>query len=198
MKNQTHYLFSLGLIHLYTLLSITEPNVSWLLSISSIPIAGVSLLPNILDSIPGTSIMHQGVKLEKHRFSRRYRHALTHSPWTMAYFLPFLSLNDLIPNSYYQAMLMGLILSWFSHLALDAFNSDGIPLGCSSIYSNHPVKHYTWPKSNNRRILRFARIPFDNAKANSCIMKVGVFFFSLNLADLLLNHLQAIFTIFGG
>lgn len=198
MKNQTHYLFSLGLIHFYILISISDPNLSWLLSFSSIPIAGISLFPNLLDCIPGTTTMHQGVQLEKHRFSRRYRHALTHSPWTMAYFLPFISLVKFFQNSFYQAALIGSILSWFSHLALDVFNSDGIPLGWSSIYSNHPVKHYAWPKANNQRILRFARVTFDHPKVNSRVMNIGVFLFSLNLADLLTNHLQVIFTIIGG
>ncbi|NHJ01629.1 MAG: hypothetical protein EAX86_05770 [Candidatus Heimdallarchaeota archaeon] len=198
MKNQTHYCFALGIINLYDLLALKDPILSWFIFISSLFIAGASILPNILDIIPNTSAQYQGVQLAKHRFARRYRHPLTHSPWTFSYFFPLITLADYLSDSLWYSLVTGLILSWTSHLILDAFNSDGIPLGRTAIYSNHPVKHYTWPKSNKVRVLRFANVSFDNSKANTCIVRISGFLFSINFANLVINHFNPLITIIGG
>ncbi len=187
MKNSTHYLFAVGLLNLYTLLFIKDPLLRWLFLSLSFPLSGVSLIPNLLDSYTAANLKYEGVQL-KHRA----RHPLTHSPWTLGYFLPFYYIFEMLSEPILLVTVFLLVLGWFSHLFLDAFNPEGIPLGKKPIYLPHPVKHYSWRERTNTRTLRLARIPFNDLKKNAMFSRFGLFFLTLNMADLIHNHFQVI------
>ena len=195
MKNSTHYLFSVGLLNLFTLLFIQDQLLAWYCFGLSFPLSGISLIPNLLDSYSGANLKYEGVQLKKHRSTNQYRHPLSHSPWTLSYFLPLFYITERIPNPIFLATAVAFFLGWFSHLLLDAFNPEGIPLGRKPVFSPHPVKHYSWQQPNNARTLRFARIPFNDPKANTVLSRLGLFLLALNLSDLILNHFQVIFQL---
>ena len=166
--------------------------LSWYFFGLSFPLSGISLIPNLLDSYSGANLKYEGVQLQKHRSSNQYRHPLTHSPLTMGYFLPLFFISERIPEPIIKLSVFAFILGWGSHLLLDAFNPEGIPLGRKPVYSPHPVKHYSWHQLNDTRTLRFARIPFNNSKANTAFSRLGLFLLALDLSDLILNHFQVI------
>ncbi len=195
MKNSTHYFLAIGLLNLYTLIFIKDPILSWLFFGLSFPLSGISLVPNLLDIYTGANLKYEGVQLKKHRSTLQYRHPLTHSPWTIGYFIPLFyivgKIHELIPLIAVSVLCLG----WFSHLFLDALTPEGIPLGRKPVFSPHPVKHYSWQQSNDTRTLRFARIPFNNLKANTLLSRLGLFLLAMNIADLVLNNPQVIFDV---
>ncbi|UCG03408.1 MAG: metal-dependent hydrolase [Candidatus Heimdallarchaeota archaeon] len=187
MKNSTHYLFAVGLLNLYVLIFIRDPLLAWVFFILSFPLSGVSLLPNLLDSYTAADLKFEGVQLH------RVRHPLTHSPWTLGYFLPLYYIGEQFSNQFFIFMVFVLVLGWLSHLLLDTLNPEGIPLGKQPIFLPHPVKHYSFQrKRTNTRVLRLARIPFNDLKRNATFSRCGLLFLALNMADLIYNHLQVI------
>ncbi len=195
MKSSTHYFFAVGLFNLYILLFIKDQLLAWFSFGLSFPLSGISLIPNLLDSYSGANLKYEGVQLKKHRSTNQYRHPLSHSPWTISYFIPIFYITERIPEPILLITAVALTLGWFSHLLLDSFNPEGIPLGRKPVYSPHPVKHYSWQQSNDTRTLRFARIPFNDPKANTAFSRLGLFLLALNLSDLVLNHFQVILQV---
>ena len=195
MKNSTHYFLAVGMYNLCTLIFITDPLLSWLSFMFSFPLSGISLVPNFLDSYTAANLKYEGVQL-KHRSSIQYRHPLTHSPWTLGYFVPLFYIVEIIPNPILLATFFAIISGWFSHLFLDTLNPEGIPLGRKPVYTLHPVKHYSWRQPTNTRTLRLARIPFNSLKANMVFSRIGLFLLAMNIADLVLNHFQVISEVF--
>ncbi len=195
MKNSTHYFLAVGLANLCTLIFITDPLLSWLSFMFSFPLSGISLVPNLLDSYTAANLKYEGVQL-KHRSSIQYRHPLTHSPWTLGYFVPLFYIVEIISNPILLATFFAIVSGWFSHLFLDTLNPEGIPLGRKPIYSPHPVKHYFWRQPTNTRTLRLARIPFNSLKGNTVFSRIGLFLLALNISDLVLNHFQVISEVF--
>jgi membrane-bound metal-dependent hydrolase YbcI (DUF457 family) len=192
MKNITHYFFSIGLLNLFGLIFIKDPIFSWLYIFLSFVLSGTSLIPNWLDKYTGTKKEYEGVQL------RRHRHPSTHSPWTIGYFLPTIYIGNKISNPIITLIIFSLIISWVSHFLLDAFNPEGIPLGRNSTVSNHSVKHYLWIKPNNKtNKLVFARKEFNDQGVNKIISRIGLFLFTLNFSNLLLNHMNVIFEVVG-
>ncbi|MFX1506075.1 MAG: hypothetical protein ACFFDC_08165 [Promethearchaeota archaeon] len=188
MKNSTHYLFAVGFLNLFTLVLIKDPELAWLFLGLSFPLGSFSLVPNLLDKYTVANWQYGGVQLKP-----RVRHPLTHSPWTLGYFLPcYYLIDSFFSNPALLMTIFTLSLAWFSHLFLDSLNPEGIPLGKQPIYLPHPVKHYSWQKRSKTRNLRLARIPFNDLKRNTTFSRFGVFFIALNLADLLLNHFYVI------
>lgn len=186
MKNSTHYFLAVGLQNLYNLIFINDPILSWLLFGLSFPLGMFSLVPNILDSYSGVN----------HTYQTKYRHPLTHSPlFSLCYFVLLYYIVEKIIGTLLLIIVLSIALGWFSHLFLDALNPEGIPLGRKPINSPHSVKHYSWYQANNTRTLRIARIPFNDPKANNFISHVGIFFVSMNITDLILNHFQVIFGV---
>lgn len=149
----------------------------WFLFIFSFLLAGISLLPNYLERTDG-------------RHVRRYRHPLTHNPCTLGYFLPLNFLRDKASNPFFDILVFSLLLGWASHIFLDSLNPEGIPVGRKPIYSNHLSKHYKWDLLEDVRSFRVARIPFNNLKANKTISRLGLFFLTMNLSNLVLNYSQ--------
>ena len=190
MKNSTHYFFALGLINLYSLVLIQEEVQSWFCFGLSFILAGISIVPNLLDNYAGANFQYEGVQLVKHRFSRRYRHPLFHSPWTIGYFLPFLYISGKSSNPYFIIIIFSLEISWVSHIFLDSLNPEGIPLGREPIFSNHISKHYQWSSYRLKEVrsFRIAQIPFDSLKANKMVSRLGLFLLAWNLAYLILNQ----------
>jgi hypothetical protein len=190
MKNSTHYFFSVGLLNLFILLLIEDPALAWFFLVLSFPLGGFSIIPNLLDKYVAN--WHNGeVQLKP-----RVRHPLSHSPWTLGYFIPcYYFVDSLFSDPVLLLTIFILALIWFSHLFLDSLNPEGIPLGKKPIYLPHPVKHYSWQKRSNTRILRLARIPFNDLKRNATFSRFGVFFIALNLADLLHNHFYVILEV---
>lgn len=189
MKNSTHYLFAVGLLNLFTLVLIKDPEIAWLFWGLSFLLGGFSLVPNLLDKYTATNWQYGGLK-------PRVRHPLTHSPWTLGYFFPcYYFIDNFFPDPALLLTTFTLSLAWFSHLFLDSLNPEGIPLGKQPIYLPHPVKHYSWQKRSKTRNFRLARIPFNDVKRNVMFSRFGVFFVALNLADLLHNHFYVILEV---
>ncbi|MFX0170604.1 MAG: metal-dependent hydrolase [Candidatus Hodarchaeota archaeon] len=189
MKNITHYLFSIGLLNLVGLIFIKDPLFSWVYIFLSFVLSGFSLLPNWLDKFTGTKRQYEGVQL------RRHRHPSTHSPWTIGYFIPPILIGNKISNPLFEIIILSITISWLSHFLLDALNPEGIPLGLKSTVSNHSVKHYLWLKPSQTRKVVFARNKFNDLKVNKFISCIGLFLFSLNFSNLLLNHTNVIFEV---
>ncbi|UCE13420.1 MAG: metal-dependent hydrolase [Candidatus Heimdallarchaeota archaeon] len=185
MKNSTHYFLAIGIQNLYFLIFINDSVLSWFFFVFSFPMSVISLVPNILDSYSGVN----------HTYQTKYRHPLTHSPLTLCYFVPLYYIAEKIVGTILLIIVLSVTLGWFSHLFLDALNPEGIPLGRKPIYSPHSIKHYSWYRANDTRILRIARIPFNDPKANNTISHIGIFLVSLNIADLILNKVQVIFGV---
>ncbi|MFX1515752.1 MAG: metal-dependent hydrolase [Promethearchaeota archaeon] len=186
MKNSTHYLFGLGLLNLFILIFIKDSILAWLFLALSFPLGAFSVIPNILDTYT--------INLQYERaLKNRIRHPLTHSPWTLpGYFFPLFYIVDIFSDPLLTIIIYMLALGWFSHLFLDCFNPEGIPLGKKPIYSPHPVKHYSWQTRNTTKTLSLARIPFNDPKRNATFSRFGLFLIALNLADLLHNHFYII------
>jgi hypothetical protein len=184
MKKSTHYFFSLGLSNLYGLLIFDDLYYSWFLIIISIATSFTSWVPNFIDLHLGT----EGNNTT--RFSRN-RHPLTHSPWTALYFLPLFYLSGKLSILPLQVIVNLLLLSWVSHLLLDCLNPGGIPIGCKSVFTNHPVKHYQFQNDipSKIRTIRLARIPFNSLKANRNLSYLGLSIFSLNFASSIIYSL---------
>ncbi|MFX1283122.1 MAG: hypothetical protein ACFFB5_05680 [Promethearchaeota archaeon] len=191
MKNSTHYLFSVGLLNLYALYLISDPLLAWFCLGLSFPLSGISFIPNFLDSYTAASFQYEGVQF-KHRAAIQYRHPLTHSPWTLGYFVPGFYIAEKTSEPVFIIIVSALFLGWCSHLFLDALNPEGIPLGKTPVYTPHPVKHYSWRQPTKARTFRLARIPFNHFKANLVLSRIGLLFLALNVADLVLNHLNII------
>ena len=185
MKNSTHYLFAVGLLNLFTLLFIKDPILAWLFLVLSFPLGGFSVIPNLLDTYTINLQYERGLK-------HRIRHPLTHSPWTLGYFFPLYYIGEMSSDPVFLIAIITLVLGWFSHLFLDTFNPEGIPLGKKPIYIPHPVKHYSWQNRSKTRTLSLARIPFNDLKRNATFSRFGLFLIALNLADLLHNHFHVI------
>ncbi|MHA2224609.1 MAG: hypothetical protein ACXAC8_05365 [Candidatus Hodarchaeales archaeon] len=184
MKNSTHYIFAIGFLNFYGILFIKETLNAWIVFGFSFLLSGISLVPNWLDQYVGASMKYNGVLLN------RIRHPLTHSPMTVIYFVPLIYISDLLSNPLLQMILTSLFLSWCSHFLLDAFNSEGIPLGKKSSVENHPVRHYQWHQPNKTRKIRIASIRFNDSKINSRLCGFGLFLMALNLSRLILYHGQ--------
>ena len=183
MKNQTHYFFSLGLINLFGLYYIKEITPVWICFCLSFLLAGVCLLPNFLDNFAGANYSHRHV--------RRCRHPLAHSPYTLGYFLPLNYLRDKVSNPFFDFLVFTIALSWTSHIFLDSLNPEGIPIGRKPIFSNHLSKHYKWDLIEEEvRSIKFAKIPFNSLKANKAISRIGLFFLTMNLSNLIINYSQ--------
>jgi hypothetical protein len=197
MKNHAHYFFALGLINLYGLIFIREMLQTWFCFILSFIFAGISIVPNILDNFAGANFQYEGVQLVKHRFSRRYRHPLFHSPWTLGYFLPFAYIAGKLAYPYFTIALLSLEIGWTSHIFLDSLNPEGIPIGREPIFSNHLSKHYQWSSYRLKEVrsFRIARIPFDSLKANKTASRLGLFLLAWNIAYLILNQSHFIFEV---
>jgi len=141
-------------------------------------------MPNFLDQHVSTKYENEGVQLP------RYRHPLSHSPWTIAYFFPLLYLGEVTNIILIQIIASLMTISWLSHLILDLLNPGGIPIGKGAIFNNHPIKHYQFTiNCGNYKRLRLARIPFNDIKANRNFGYFGLFLFSLNLASVFLTFL---------
>ena len=145
-----------------------------------------SWAPNIIDRYISAQFENEGVILT------RNRHPLSHSPWTMLYFLPFLYLAQKSQNTLLEILISLLALSWISHLLLDSMNPGGIPLGTQTIFSNHPVKHYRfhWLSSKKQRSFHIARIPYNDIPVNRKLGQIGLFFFSMNIARVSLYFIR--------
>jgi hypothetical protein len=185
MKNSTHYLFAVGLLNLFILICIKDPVLAWLFLGLSFPLGAFSVVPNLLDIYITTKQCEKGLRY-------RIRHPLSHSPWTLLYFVPLYYIVELFSNPMFLIANITLALGWLSHLFLDTLNPEGIPLGKKPIYLPHPVKHYSWQKRSKTRTLSLARIPFNDLKMNTTFSRFGLFLIALNLADLLHNHFHVI------
>ena len=183
MKNNTHYLFSLGFTNLYGMLIVEEMFYSWIIMVLSTITSLFSLVPNIIDRYVNVQYENEGVLLT------RNRHPLTHSPWTVFYFLPFLYLGQKSNVTILEVVITLFTISWLSHLLVDSLNPGGLPLGKLSVFSNHPVKHYKfhWTLPRNTKRIRIGRIPFNDPRANKNLGYLGLFFFSLNCARMFLS-----------
>ncbi len=179
----THYLFSLGLTNLYGMFVIDDSIYSGVVLIVSLFTSLFSWVPNIIDRNIGVEFENEGVLIS------RYRHPLSHSPWTMIYFLPFVYLAQILHIMMLEILISLIAISWGSHLLLDSLNPGGLPLGRQSVFSNHPVKHYKfhWTFPQNSKQFRIARIPFNDPRANKNLGNMGLFFFSLNFSRVLLS-----------
>ncbi|MHA2074435.1 MAG: hypothetical protein ACW97X_07435 [Candidatus Hodarchaeales archaeon] len=155
----------------------------------------MSLLPNFLDNFAGANFSYGGVQFVKHRHVRRYRHPLVHSPYTVCYFLPLIFLRDKVSNPFLDILVFSLLLSWTSHIFLDSLNPEGIPVGRKPIYSNHLSKHYKWDLLEDVHSFRMARIPFNSLKANKTLSRLGLFFLTMNLANMVINYSQELLEV---
>ncbi len=160
---------------------------SWLIIILSTILSFFSWVPNILDQYMGAQYENEGVLLT------RNRHPLTHSPWTIFYFLPFLYLVQKSHIPILESIISLLAISWISHLVLDSLNPGGLPLGIQPVFRNHPVKHYRFhsTRPQETRRLRLARIPFNDPKANKNLGQFGLFIFSLNCTRTFLSFFRS-------
>ena len=162
---------------------------AWVCFCLSFLLAGISLLPNFLDNFAGANYNYGGVQFVSHRHVRRYRHPLVHSPYTLGYFLPLNYLRDKVSNPFFDFLVFSLLLSWTSHIFLDSLNPEGIPIGRKPIFSNHLSKHYQWHLlEEDVRSINFAKIPFNSLKANKIISRIGLFFLTMNLSNLIINY----------
>ncbi|MFW9779247.1 MAG: hypothetical protein ACFFE8_10370 [Candidatus Heimdallarchaeota archaeon] len=184
MKSLTHYLFALGLIHLlifYFVVRAEQMQLAWGFSLLAFAVACLSLLPNWLDRRVGARWDHNGVLL------RRYRHPLTHSPWTGIYFFPLWYIDQIIESPLVNFLFVGSLVGWYSHLLLDAFNKEGIPLGTKSTITNHPIRHYRWVEIRTVRKLRLGYTSFNDLAQNEKISRIGIGGAIFNLTLLVLT-----------
>ena len=181
MERLPHYLFSVGLLNLYSMIFVNDPVLGWIAFFGSFIMSYVALIPDLIDQYAGASYKYEGVQL------KRYRHPLTHSPLTIVYFIPFLYISNILNNQILILISVYTFLSWISHLLLDSFNPEGIPIGKKPIMSNHLSKHYKWSKFTKTRKLSFARVDYYDQKANLRIILIGLLFTSLNISNLLIN-----------
>ncbi|MHA1975102.1 MAG: metal-dependent hydrolase [Candidatus Hodarchaeales archaeon] len=184
MKDSTHVLFALGLLNLLVLLFVPDPTQAWLLTISTPVLSVISILPNKLDQVLGSSLD----RYIADRSITKYRHPFSHSPYTLGYFLPLIYLAGSLSIGILERFVMLVVMSWFSHLLLDAFTENGIPLGKKPVIQNNPKKHYHWIQNSKARVLKFSSLKgVGLEKINTRISKCGIFLVSINVFDLLLN-----------
>lgn len=185
MKTRTHYLVAVGALHGFIVWQMGSIGVetAWMYSIWSFGLALLALLPNYIDRIVGPSWTHNGVLLG------RYRHPLSHSPWTLGYFIPLTYLADVFHVPHFSFLVLGAGISWASHLLLDAWNPEGIPLGTQATITNHPVRHYRWTQNNDVRKLRIGRVAFNDLEANIRLSRMGILGIMTNLILLVLMSL---------
>ncbi len=169
---------------------------AWICFSLSFLLAGISLLPNFLDSFAGANYTYGGVQFVSPRHVRRYRHSLTHNPLTLGYFLPLNFLIDKLSNPFFDIFVVSMFIGWTSHIFLDSLNPEGVPIGRKPIFSNHLSKHYKWPLlEEDVRSIKFAKIPFNSLKANKTISRMGLFFLTLNLSNLIINYSQQLLEV---
>ncbi|MHA1978271.1 MAG: hypothetical protein ACW98I_15300 [Candidatus Hodarchaeales archaeon] len=161
---------------------IDESFYSWMILILSIITSFVGLVPNIIDRYIYVQYENEGVIIA------RNRHPLTHSPWTVLYFLPLLYLSQKSHVPLFEGIISLFAISWVSHLLLDSLNPGGLPLGRQPVFSNHPIKHYmfNWTFPQKTRRLSIAKIPFNDSRANKNFGYIGIFIFSLNVTRMCL------------
>jgi hypothetical protein len=179
LKLSTHYLFSLGLSSIYGVYIITEPLLSWIIILLSLGTSCFSWTPNLLDGYISIRFENEGVNIV------RARHPLSHSPWTVGYFIPLFYLAEKVQIPFFQVLISLMTISWVSHLILDVLNPGGLPLGKTPVFSNHSSKHYRfhWTVPMSQKQLQFGKIPFNSVKANRRLGQFGLFIFSVNLAQ---------------
>ncbi len=105
----------------------------------------ISVFPNILDKYFCTD---QKMKT----CAERCRHPLTHNPIILLFlFLVFLGVNT--ENQIFCLLVRGIFLSIGSHLILDIFSEEGIPIGfTSTLFSQDRRKNYLFNQHTRPRL----------------------------------------------
>jgi len=184
LKELTHVLFAMGLLNLAILLFVQNPSQAWILTLCSPLLSIISVVPNKLDSLLGFGDFNS----IPDRTITKYRYPLSHSPYTLGYFLPLLYIAEYLNIPIFEKLVVLTIISWMSHLALDALTDNGIPLGKSAVIQNHPMKHYHWIQTSRTHKLKLDYLKGVNPeKINRKFSRIGVFLLSVNIFDLLLN-----------
>ena len=181
MYNSTHYWFSftsiLGYILLLSHLSVTEQ----ILLILWIPIISfISLIPNIFDK-------YFCKDYETQTCVERCRHPITHSPYTFFMLILILTLVNNSSTSY-KFIANAIIIAWGTHLLLDMFSQEGIPLGfVPTLFTQDPTKNYVFNESTRPRMrlhVPTKRIIRDDSTTNKHIRllcKIAVFYLCVQL-----------------
>ncbi|WP_455463238.1 hypothetical protein [Candidatus Hodarchaeum mangrovi] len=189
MKNQTHLTFAVALMNIFLSTFIHDTIELWFYFLLSYPLGFLSLVPNYLDMNLGFSPKFERINLSQRFTLTQYRHPLSHSPLTVLYFLPLIYITE---GSDFSVLIWLALISWISHLILDAFSAPGIPLGKTSIFSNHPVKHYVWKEFSNGRYFSLSKWNKNENRTNSFFFRGGLFLIALNLSSLILITLEGI------
>lgn len=181
MHNQTHFWFAftciLSSILLFSQFSVTEQLllIPWAVIFSLI-----ALFPNIFDK-------YFCLDRKTHTCTERCRHPVTHSP--IAFFLMILILTvGTIDSFWYNFMVNAIILAYGSHLFLDIFSQEGIPLGfVPTLFTQDPTKNYVFNEATKPRMrlcLSTDSFSRDNRRTNRHInlgCKIIIIFLCVHL-----------------
>jgi len=144
MRYLTHFWFSLAMYFIITLVT----GVSTVERFSLNKIFSTIFLILVFNKVPNwydsqISIDRAtGIKLS------RMRHPLSHNPFIVqVYFFLLLSIRsaigEIIGHDFYLMAVSIALIVWDSHLLLDIFTIEGIPLGLRSAISQNPHKNYS-------------------------------------------------------
>ncbi|MHA1226529.1 MAG: metal-dependent hydrolase [Candidatus Hodarchaeales archaeon] len=145
MNNRTHFWFAFCLLMLDVIFNSPFTALDQLILV--LPIASISmiaLLPNMLDSF---------FSADSFTYTRcfRSRHPLTHSPLVLLSFILLPTLFEELAFFSYAFFLC--FLAYASHLFLDLFSDQGIPLGfVPTLFLQDKTKHYTYNDVSSPRL----------------------------------------------
>ena len=192
MQNQTHYWFAFACNLSFIYFGSDFSMINRLLLLLLIPIVSwIALLPNILDR-------YFCRDRETQTCTEKCRHPVTHGPFVFLLAIVILTQNT-STNSWYGLIVSTFILAYGSHLFLDIFSHEGIPLGfLPTLFLQDPAKNYVFNSHEKRRMrLRMPTDRFlrDNRRTNHCIClgsKLIIFLiglqFILDLKDVRLDY----------
>jgi len=160
MQLKTHFWvgFALSVYISYFLQPSLIPKIFWFVLA---PCFGfVAIAPDFLDNL-----CHYSNRYDTCHYSNHYRHPLTHSPWTVSYFV---ALSLLLPaEPIFMFFTLHLGIAWCSHLFLDALNPTGLPLLLSPALSNAEAKYYSHKRINHQtKRLVLGNVNYNNTKWN--------------------------------
>ncbi|PWI46988.1 hypothetical protein CEE45_13880 [Candidatus Heimdallarchaeota archaeon B3_Heim] len=166
MKNHTHFWFAfvciLGNMIIFSPFSVIDQLflIPWVVLFSFI-----ALIPNFLDK-------YFCVHRKTHTCTERCRHPATHSPFALL-LLSFILILGTDGYDWYNFMMSAIVLAYGSHLFLDIFSHEGIPVGfIPTLFTQDPTKNYVFNTPTKPRMrIRFStdRLSRDSRRINQRI-----------------------------
>ncbi|MHA1227442.1 MAG: hypothetical protein ACTSPV_11920 [Candidatus Hodarchaeales archaeon] len=186
MNNRTHFWFAFCLLMLYITFNSPFTALDQLLLV--LPIASISMfafLPNILDSFVSADS-------STHTHCIRSRHPLTHHPFILPSFILLPTFFDGL--ALFSHFFFLCFLAYVSHLFLDLFSDEGIPLGFTpTLFLQDKNKHYLYNDVSSPRlrlIFPFFHFSRNDPLLNSRIVLLSQIILLLSILDPVIKFIQ--------